>query len=103
MKQLLIAVLFLFAVVGCKKEEITTTPTVASMPGSWTLVENFNGQAPITTNIVLAHNLSVTGGTWSLSGTTFTMTRYSTTYSGTASGSSVSGTTVPAGTFTMTR
>lgn len=93
-----------FAIVGCKKEQITSTPTLTTMSGSWYMTETHSPQPPTSRTIVLNNNGTITGGSWNVSGNTFTMTRYSTTYSGTISGDNITGTTAtPLGTFSMNK
>lgn len=87
------------AIVGCKKEE--TTPSQLTITGNWYLSEQHAPSPPSSRTITLNSAGTTTGGTWSMSGNTLTMTRYSTVYTGTLSGSRISGTTVPTGTFTM--
>lgn len=106
MKQFtLIVITLLITLAGCKKEEISNInpPTISSMSGNWSLSEQIPGQPLSVKTINLAHDLSVTGGHWSLTGTTFTMTRYTYSYTGTVSNSGITGSISPSGTFTMVR
>lgn len=103
MKQVLLIALLIFTLVGCKKEEITpSTPTITG--SSWNMIQTIPGSSPSQQVVTLNADHTVTGGTWSLNGSAFTMTKWNTTYSGVLSGSLIEGTTqAPVGTFRMTK
>lgn len=105
MKHLLLIAITLFALAGCKKEEITkdNPPSISSIAGNWRLTEQVPGQTTRVNTISLSRDLSVTGGDWSLTGVTFTMTRYGYHYTGTVTSTGITGNISPSGTFAMVR
>lgn len=90
--------------VGCKKEDdVILPPTTTSISGQWMLTESVSGQLPTTRDVILKSDGTLTGGVWSLSGNTFTMTRYSSSYTGNVAGTKIDGSMTPTGTFTMSK
>lgn len=106
MKQLLIITLFLVAVIGCKKEDLSqqrTGTTPITITGDWLLNTSINGHLTVSERITLSDSGLLANGTWSLTGNSLTMVRDTVTYSGVRSSNTAYGTTSPKGVFTMSK